>query len=110
MRVRGAGRKPVTELDPGIVAALDLLVDPGSRGDPMQALRWTTKLTAHLADELTAQGHRCSARTAAKLLTAMGFSLHGNTQTIEGASIRTVTSRSATSMSISRRSTQPAIQ
>ena len=29
VRVRGAGRKPVTELDPGIVAALDLLVDPG---------------------------------------------------------------------------------
>src|SRR5271165_7215404 len=35
VRVRGAGRKPVTELDPGIVAALDLLVDPGSRGDPV---------------------------------------------------------------------------
>jgi len=84
VRVRGAGRKPVTELDPGIVAALDLLVDPGSRGDPMRALRWTTKSTAHLADELTAQGHRCSARTAAKLLTAMGFSLHGNAKTIEG--------------------------
>ena len=42
------------------------------------------QVTAHLADELTAQGHRCSARTAAKLLTAMGFSLHGNTKTIEG--------------------------
>ena len=76
----------------------------------MRALRWATKSTAHLADELTAQGHRCSARTAAKLLTAMGFSLHGNAKTIEGASIRTVTSSSAISMSRSRRSRRPSIR
>ncbi len=35
IRVAGAGRKPVTETDPGIEAALDALVDPGTRGDPM---------------------------------------------------------------------------
>src|SRR5271154_6208415 len=42
-RVRrpGAGRKPITETSPGIVAALDALVEPTSRGDPMCALRWT---------------------------------------------------------------------
>jgi len=51
IRRKGAGRKPVTETDPGIVAALDELVDAGSRGDPMRALRWTTKSTAKLAGE-----------------------------------------------------------
>ena len=80
----GAGRKPVTETDPEILAALDELVDPDSRGDPMRALRWTTKSTKHLADELAAQGHRCSPRTVAGLLRHLGFSLHGNAKTVEG--------------------------
>ena len=84
IRRKGAGRKPVTETDPGILAALDELVDAGSRGDPMRALRWTTKLTAKLAGELTRGGHPCSARTVAPLLRRLGFSLHGNSKTIEG--------------------------
>ena len=80
----GAGRKPVTETDPEILAVLDELVDSDSRGDPMQALRWTTKPAEHLADELAARGHRCSPRTVAGLLRQLGFSLHGNAKTIEG--------------------------
>src|ERR1035437_8417351 len=51
IRRKGAGRKPDTETDPGILAALDELVDAESRGDPLRALRWTTKSTAKLADE-----------------------------------------------------------
>src|SRR5271154_3017210 len=41
IRRPGGGRKPITETSPGIVAALDALVEPTSRGDPMCALRWT---------------------------------------------------------------------
>ena len=84
IRRKGAGRKPVTETDPGIVAALDELVDAESRGDPMRALRWTTKSTAKLADELTRGGHPVTPRTVALLLKQSGFSLHGNSKTIEG--------------------------
>jgi Rhodopirellula transposase DDE domain len=84
IRRTGAGRKPVTETGPGILAALDDLVDAGSRGDPMRALRWTTKPTAKLAGELTRGGHPCSARTVAPLPRRLGFSLHGNSKTIEG--------------------------
>jgi hypothetical protein len=84
IRGKGAGRKPITELDPQILAALDELVDGESRGDPMRALRWTTKSTANLAGELTAGGHPCAPRTVAKLLQQLGFSLHGNSKTIEG--------------------------
>ncbi len=36
----GGGRKTATVSDPGLAAALDLLVDPATRGDPMSALRW----------------------------------------------------------------------
>jgi hypothetical protein len=86
-RVRrpGAGRPPMAMTDPAVVAALDVLVDPVSRGDPQSPLRWTTKSTAKLAAELTAMGHRVSARTVAKLLKQAGYSLQANSKTLEGA-------------------------
>ena len=71
--------------DPDLVTALDALVDPVSRGDPESPLRWTTKSTAKLAAELTAMGHRVSARTVAKLLKQAGYSLQANSKTLEGA-------------------------
>ncbi|MGB9302476.1 MAG: ISAzo13 family transposase, partial [Mycobacterium sp.] len=85
-RVRrpGAGRPPMAVTDPDLVAALDALVDPVSRGDPTSPLRWTTKSTAKLAAELTARGRRVSARTVAKLLKQAGYSLQANSKTIEG--------------------------
>ena len=85
-RVRriGAGRKSVAASDPGLKPALLALVEPGSRGDPESPLRWTTKSTRKLAEELTGQGHRVSADTVAKLLREENFSLQGNAKTIEG--------------------------
>ena len=79
-RVRrpGAGRPSLAQTDAGLMAALDALVDPASRGDPESALRWTTKSTAKLAAALTAAGHRVSARTVARLLKASGYSLQAN--------------------------------
>src|SRR5215204_3648593 len=53
----GAGRPRATDRDPGLLAALDALVEPTARGDPMSPLRWTCTSTHHLADTLTAQGH-----------------------------------------------------
>ena len=89
-RVRrpGAGRPPIAVTAPDLVAALDALVDPVSRGDPESPLRWTTKSTAKLAAELTAMGHRVSPRTVAKLLKQAGYSLQANAKTIEGAQHR----------------------
>jgi hypothetical protein len=86
-RVRrpGAGRPSMAVTDPDLVAALDALVDPVSRGDPESPLRWTTKSTAKLAAELTAMGRRVSARTVAKLLKQAGYSLQANSKTLEGA-------------------------
>ena len=80
----GGGRKRVADLDPGLCPALLALVEPEERGDPMSPLRWTTKSTRKLAQELTDQGHRIGADTVADLLRAEGFSLQGNAKTIEG--------------------------
>jgi Rhodopirellula transposase DDE domain len=84
VRAAGAGRKPLTELDPGLRPALLALIEPEERGDPVSPLRWTTRSTRVLAAELTRQGHRVGPDTVAGLLRAEGFSLQGNAKTIEG--------------------------
>jgi transposase len=84
-RRAGAGRKRAQEKDPGLKPALLELVEPGSRGDPMSPLQWTTKSTRKLADELTARDHKTGPDTVARLLHEEGFSLQGNAKTIEGA-------------------------
>ena len=86
IRQPGGGRKPLTAKDPRLVAALDALVQPYTRGDPMSPLRWTCKSTARLAAELTRQGHRIGARKVAALLHALDYSLQANRKTREGAS------------------------
>src|SRR6266545_5602982 len=68
IRRPGGGRKPLTRTDPGLLAALDALVDPDTRGDPQSPLRWTCKSTAQLAGALTAQGHPVSDDTVGRLL------------------------------------------
>ena len=85
-RVRGpgGGRPALADLDAGLIPALEALVDPGTRGDPMSALRWTTKSTANLAGELARRGHPVTARTVAALLAGAGYSLQGNAKTAGG--------------------------
>jgi len=84
VRRKGAGRPAVEEAEPGLVSALEALVDPGSRGDPESPLRWTAKSTARLAGELTKAGYAVTDRTVARLLKQRGYSLQGNAKTIEG--------------------------
>jgi transposase len=85
-RVRrpGGGRKRLVDSDPGLREALLALVEPDERGDPMSPLRWTTKSTRTLAEELTRAGHRVSADTVGDLLRGEGFSLQANAKTLEG--------------------------
>ena len=85
-RVRrpGAGRRPLAEADPGLLPALLALVEDSSRGDPESPLLWTTRSAAHLAGELTAQGHRCSPQTAWRLLREQGFSTQANAKVDRG--------------------------
>ena len=84
IRRAGAGRKALTEKDPGLVLALLELVEPTRRGDPESTLSWTTLSTGNLAAELTGKGHPVASDTVAKLLKDNGFSLQANAKTLEG--------------------------
>ena len=87
-RVRrpGGGRKKLVAQDPELLEALDELVDPATRGDPMSPLRWTSKSTAKLSQELKNAGHPISANTVADLLRHSGYSLQSVRKKMEGAS------------------------
>ena len=84
LRGPGAGRKALAEHDAGLVAALERLVDPATRGDPAGPLRWTCSSAARLARELQEAGHRVSERSVNRLLHALGYSLQANRKTLEG--------------------------
>jgi transposase len=80
----GGGRKPLTETDPQLMQALEALIDPVTRGDPMSALRWTCKSTYRLAEELRQRDHPIGPRTVASLLRQAGYSLQSPRKTREG--------------------------
>jgi hypothetical protein len=84
VRKAGAGRKFRTDLDPTLLADLDRLLDPVTRGDPMSPLRWTCKSTPKLTTELRALGHTVSQPTVWRLLEALGYSMQSNRKTSEG--------------------------
>jgi len=86
LRSPGAGRKVQQEKDPRILEALERLVEPTSRGDPMSPLRWTCKSTRKLADALCQQGHPMSHTKVSQLLAVLGYSLQGTRKRLEGTS------------------------
>jgi len=85
IRRPGGGPKRRTTTDPGLLPALDALVEPDTRGDPDSPLRWTCKSTAQLAGALTAAGHRVSDDTVGRLLKQQGYTLQRTQKTEEGA-------------------------
>jgi Rhodopirellula transposase DDE domain len=85
IRRAGGGRKSLLVTNPGLAEALDKLVDPETRGDPMSPLRWTSKSTGKLARELTAAGHAVSAKSVARLLILSGYSLQSVRKKLEGS-------------------------
>lgn len=87
-RVRGvgAGRPAIEETQPGVTKALEQLVDPLTRGDPMSPLRWTCKSRAKLAAALSNDGWSVSSTTVGRMLHDLGYSLQSVRKSTEGAS------------------------
>jgi transposase len=86
IRRPGAGRKSLTEKDASLVADLESLIAPETRGDPMSPLRWTTKSTRSLAATLREKGHSVSHESVRSLLEGLGYSLQGTRKVREGTS------------------------
>jgi hypothetical protein len=84
VRRSGGGRKNITTQDPGVVAALEQLIEPETRGDPESPLRWICKSTRTLAAELSRKKHSISHMRVAQLLHDQNYSLQSNRKTEEG--------------------------
>lgn len=83
-RKPGGGRKRAEAHDEDLITAFDALIDPVTLGDPMSALRWTSKSIRKLTAELREQGHQVSEFVVRRLLREQGYSLQANVKTAEG--------------------------
>jgi transposase len=83
-RRQGAGRKSREQEQPGLVKALERMVEPGVRGDPQSPLRWTCKSTRVLAQALKQRGFQVSHAKVRQLLKTRGYCLQSNRKTREG--------------------------
>ena len=84
VRREGAGRKKTTQKQPDLLPALDAIVEPTAKGDPMSPLRWTTHSTRHLSEELNEQGFEISPRQVCRLLHELEYQLAANRKSLEG--------------------------
>jgi transposase len=84
LRAPGGGDKSLLDTQPDLLEALDELVYPETRGNPMSRLRWTSKSSTKLADELVRQGFEVSSRSVLRLLHKLGYSLQANAKVAEG--------------------------
>src|SRR5215212_6937246 len=84
LRAPGAGDKPAVDKQPGLLEALDELVHPDTRGNPMSLLRWTLKSTYELARDLQGRQFKVSAELVRRLLHQMGYSLQAPAKQNEG--------------------------
>jgi hypothetical protein len=84
VRQAGGGRKKVEQADPELPRRLKTIVEETTAGDPMSPLRWTSKATRTIAEELTRSGHPISSVTVGRCLEAMGYTLQANVKTREG--------------------------
>ena len=83
-RAVGGGDIKAEVKQPGLLEALDELVNPETRGNPMSYLRWTSKSTAKLADDLVRQGFKITDDTVGRILRSLGYSLQAPAKEKEG--------------------------
>ena len=80
----GGGRKKLTDTDATLLADLQGLVEPATRGDPQAPLLWTSRSLRNLTAALQAMGHRVCHNVVANLLRQLEYSLQSNRKTREG--------------------------
>lgn len=85
VRRKGGGRWPHEETQPKLLSLLEQFVAPVTRGDPESPLRWSSKSTRTLSEEIfRAHGISVCDKTVARLLRKLGYSLQAARKTVEG--------------------------
>jgi len=84
IRRAGGGRKQHKESQAGLLEALESIVTPHTRGDPMKVLLWSSKSLRNIEKSLKEKGYVVSYVTVGELLKSIGYSLQGNKKTDEG--------------------------
>jgi hypothetical protein len=84
IRRPGAGRKRAVERQPGLVAALEALIEDAIRGDPETPLRWVSRSQRNIAEALRRQGFAVSQKLVGLLLREQRYSCQANRKTREG--------------------------
>ena len=86
VRQAGGGRKPLQEQDPEALNLLQRIMEENTVGDPMSLLKWSSKSTYQIRDQLAALGHPMSEDTVARWLKELDYSLQANVKEREGSS------------------------
>jgi Rhodopirellula transposase DDE domain len=86
VRRPGGGRKRAVETQPGLLAALEALIEDAIRGDPEAPLRWVSRSQRNIAEALRRQGFEVSQKLVGRLLRALEYSCQANRKTREGSS------------------------
>ena len=86
IRRPGAGRRRAEASQPGLLEAIETLVDDAIRGDPEATLRWVSRSQRHIVKALKELGYNVSQKLVGRLLRQLGYSCQANRKTLEGAS------------------------
>jgi transposase len=78
IRKKGGGRNKIEEIYPEIKRELDELLEPYTKGNPENPLRWTSKSMRKIEKALRSKGYEISDTTIAELLKSMDYSLQSN--------------------------------
>lgn len=84
IRREGGGRKQKTEKDRNLRQDVEKIVESQTRGDPERPLKWSSKSTRKIADELNTMNKRASHSLVSRILSGLGYSLQANRKTEEG--------------------------
>ena len=86
IRRPGGGRKRAVETQPGLLMALEALIEDAIRGDPELPLRWVSRSQRNIAEALRCQGFEVSQKLVGRLLRELKYSCQANRKTREGSS------------------------
>jgi transposase len=72
------GRKPLQVKDPGLMRALQQLLENEVVGDPLGETKWVRVTPGRLSERLQEMGHQVSETTVWRLLKQLGYSMKAN--------------------------------